>query len=350
MPLELLKQLVSIPSVSGDENSIATFLHDYLLEKGLKPQRKGDNIWFDIYKGDGPRLLLNSHIDTVPPSSQWTLDPFVPLEENSRLYGLGANDAKASVCSMIKSAISLRDSPFEGTLVVALTCNEEKGRLGLETIINELGTIDAAIVGEPNGMNICVAQKGILVLELSWVGISSHSAHGSSNNALLHCIQDLEYLSQLSWDRKDMFLGETRLEVTSVHSGDRVNVIPGEAKAIVDIRYSPKYSTDEIIKIIKQSTKANIRIYSDRRSAVSTDPKSFIVRAAMAAQPNVSLVGSKTSSDWVFLKHLPVIKMGPGDTTRSHTADEYIQLDELEQSVDIYKNTITNYFKYASEH
>ena len=346
MVVDLLKKLVAIPSVSGTEEKIATFVFDYFTSHGLSPKRKGDNVWVEIGNHKGPRLLLNSHIDTVPVAAGWTKKPFEPCEEDGKLFGLGANDAKASVAAMMTSAVQNIDfmKKVNGTIVIAIVCNEETGRLGIETIVSDLFPLDGAIVGEPNGMNICVAQKGALVLNLTWTGTSAHAAHGTTDHAIKKSMEDLTVLSKMRWPKVDSFLGETRLEITQVHAGDRVNVVPDKVTATVDIRYAPVYHSEEILGAVRLAIKGDVGVYSDRRKATHTDSNATIVKAAQKAQPGANIVGSKTSSDWVFLGSTPAIKMGAGDTTRSHTANEYVYLSEVEKAVDLYSSTIQHFF------
>lgn len=346
MSIELLKKLVSIPSISGNEDSIATFIFQYLHEKGLSPKRKGDNVWVEVGNGKGRRFLLNSHLDTVPVAAGWTKKPFEPFEEDGKLYGLGSNDAKASVAAMITATIDNIEfmKKVNGTLILAIVCNEETGRMGIETIISDLLPLDGAIVGEPNGMQICVAQKGALVLNLTWTGKSAHAAHGTTDHAIKKCTEDLLTLSRMHWPKIDPFLGETRLELTQVHAGDRVNVVPDRATATVDIRYAPVYHSEEILGAVRLAIKGEVGIYSDRRKATQTDPSSGIVQAALKAQPGTPLVGSKTSSDWVFLEQTPAIKMGPGNTEKSHTADEYVEISQIPKAIEIYGKTIRYFF------
>lgn len=339
---ELLKKLVATPSVTGSEEAIATLVFDELTKLGMSPTRKGDNVWATIGSGKSPRLLLNSHYDTVPASAGWSTPPFTPKVEDGKLYGLGSNDAKASVAAMIAAAAEAKKDveASGGTLLLALVCNEEAGRQGLETIVSDLKPLDGAIVGEPNGMEICIAQKGTLVLNLVWKGKAAHAAHGSSDNVLRKANEDLTKIFQMTWPKGDLFLGETRLELTQFHAGDRVNVIPDRATAVLDIRYTPIYHPEEILGMIRLAVKAEVSVHSDRRKAVKTDKESAIVRAAQKAQPKAALVGSKTSSDWVFLTDIATIKMGPGNTEVSHTANEYVELEQVRRAVTIYGETI----------
>ncbi|MFH1263889.1 MAG: M20/M25/M40 family metallo-hydrolase [Pseudomonadota bacterium] len=347
MVIDLLKELIAIPSVSGAEGTIAQFVFDRLASFGLSPKRKGDNVWCVVGSGKGPKILLNSHLDTVPAGSEWKREPYEPTEEGGKIFGLGSNDAKSSVAALITTVSNLKNeiSKHNGTIVLAITCNEEMGRMGLETVIEELKPLDAGIVGEPNGMKICVAQKGVLILDFSWTGIGAHAAHGTTDHALKKCMQDLIALSELRFGKSDPFLGETRLEVTQLHAGERKNVIPDSATATVDIRYTPVYDSEEILGKIRAAVRGEVRVYSDRRRAIRTDPASQIVKAAQAAQPGIPLVGSGTSSDWVFLSGIPSIKMGPGDTRRSHTADEFVEVSQVTKAVEIYSETVRRFLR-----
>ncbi len=349
MVIDLLKRLVAIPSVTGKEENIATFVFEELKRQGVNPKRKGDNVWVELGTGKTPRMLLNSHLDTVPPASEWSFPLYEPFEKDGKIYGLGSNDAKASVASMICAALEdwKETKGRKGTLVLALTCNEEAGCKGLETVVDDFLPIDGAIVGEPNGLQICVAQKGALIYHLCWKGKLSHAAHGSHDNAMQKAIEDLARLYDLKWEKNDPFLGESRVEITQVHAGERTNVIPGEVRASLDIRYAPVYEPDEILEKIGRIIRGEIDVYSDRRCAVHTSPESAIVRAAQRAKPGAPLVGSKTSSDWVFLKGVPAIKMGPGKTEVSHTADEYIEIDQLRMAVKVYRDTIREFFQWC---
>lgn len=345
MEIELLKELVAIPSVSGSEAAIATRVEGILRDLHLEPRRKGDNVWAVVGSGNAPRLLLNSHLDTVPAGPSWTIPPHPPTERDGRIFGLGANDAKASVAAMITAVAGLRDEIARsgGTVILALTCNEEMGRQGLETIVDDLKPLDAGIIGEPNGMGICVAQRGSVSLHLSWKGKSAHAAHGSPDNAMKKALEDLLALENLDWPKSDPLLGKARCEVTQIHAGDRINVIPDKVTASVDIRYGAAYEAAEIVRIVAETVRGEVKVHSDRRVAVATDADAAIVRAARSAQPGAALVSSGTSSDWVFLKGIDAIKMGPGDTKVSHTADEFIPTAEVSRGTKIYRETILRF-------
>ena len=349
MVIDLLKTLVSIPSASGSEAAIATKVESIFRDLHLEPLRSGDNVWAQVGSGNGPRLLLNSHIDTVPASPSWTIPPHPAQERDGKIYGLGSNDAKASVSAMIAAVVGIREKIEKsgGTVILAMTANEEMGRQGLETIVEELKPLDAGIVGEPNGMEICIAQRGSVSLHLSWRGKSAHAAHGSPDNAMKKALEDLLAIERLDWPKADPMLGKTRCEVTQVHAGDRVNVIPDRVTASVDIRYSPAYDAEEIVRKVREVVRGEVKVHSDRRIAVSTSERAPIVQAAKDAQPQSALVASGTSSDWVFLKGIDAIKMGPGNTKISHTADEFIPIEDVVRAVKIYQDTILRFLSNA---
>lgn len=344
MVVDLLKRLVRTPSASGTEGAIASLVVGELEALGFKPRRKGDNVWAEVGQGS-PRILLVSHIDTVPVAAGWTKDPYAAEEVNGKIYGLGANDAKASVASMITATHQAREllSNGAGTVIVGLACNEETGRDGLEKFIDDLLPLDGAIVGEPNNLEICVAQKGALVLQAQWRGASAHAAHGTLDHALFKAMEDLLALGRIQWEKQDRFLGSTRLEVTQFHGGERVNVIPDSCTGTLDIRYTPAYTSEEIVEKVRSTVRGEVSIYSDRRRATNTPVGSDIVQSARDAQPEAPIVGSSTSSDWVFLKGTEAIKMGPGHTKISHTADEYIEIGQLERAVAVYRETIRQF-------
>lgn len=346
MVVDLLKNLVRIPSVSGSEGEIAAFAAPELSRLGFETHRKGDNVWGTIGSG-GPRILLVSHLDTVPVAAGWTKDPYGLEESDGRIYGVGSNDAKASVAAMVTAGVQAREilMPGKGTVIVALACNEEAGRNGLETFMDDLLPLDGAIVGEPNHLEICIAQKGTLVFEVHWSGKTAHAAHGTSDHALIKAMEDLLALGRLPWTKVDRFLGSTRVEITQFHGGERVNVIPDRCSATLDIRYTPSYQPEEILAAVRGVVRGEITVYSDRRRAASTSIESAIARAARSAQPEAPITGSSTSSDWVFLKGVPAIKMGPGHTEHSHTVDEYIEIAQLERGVEVYRETLIRFFE-----
>lgn len=341
-PLELLQELVSIPSESGREDEVVHRLAAVMVELGLTPQVKGRNLTALIDGGPGPLLLLNSHTDTVPLGEGWNYGQ--ATLQNGRLYGRGSNDAKGCVVSMLLGAVAAGKS-LKGKVMLAFTCEEEVLGKGLETLLPEIPKPDAAVVGEPTGLSPAVAQKGLLVLEIHAKGRSAHAAHGGGENAVIAAAEDALALSKLTFPETHPVLGKTSLHVTQISGGARHNVIPDLCKLVVDIRTTPALPPAEIIARVKKAIKSDVVVRSNRLSAVETDSAHAIVQAAMTANPASAPYGSPTLSDWVFLKGIPTVKAGPGDSKRSHTPDEYLEVGELEAGVAFYENLIRSYFK-----
>ncbi|MDE2491576.1 MAG: M20/M25/M40 family metallo-hydrolase [Elusimicrobia bacterium] len=345
---DLLRELVRIPSPSGREDAAAARVEGALRELGLAPERRGRNVTAALDGGEGPLLLLNSHLDTVPVGEGWTREPLAGALEDGRIYGRGANDAKGCVVAMMLGAARAfaTDAP-KGRVLFAATCEEEVLGQGLETLLPELPRPDAAVVGEPTGLAPAVAQKGLLLLEVEARGRSAHAAHGGGVNAVEAAARDVLALSRLSLAREHPALGRASLHVTQIRGGERHNVIPDLCTLVVDVRTTPAYAPDEIAGLVRAAVDGRVRVRSSRLGSVETDPAHPIVRAALAASPGARPYGSPTLSDWVFLKGIPTVKAGPGDSRRSHAPDEYLETAELEAGVLFYERLIRAYFAEA---
>lgn len=347
-PAELLENLVATPSVSGEEKALADWFGDWLAEQGFCVQRSGNNLWFSVGSG-GPRLLLNSHLDTVPACDGWTREPWVPAREGDRLYGLGANDAKGCVAAMTAAALALARHPEApgGEVMFAFTAEEETGGAGIATILDRLGPLDAAVVGEPTGLAACTAQRGMLLLKCTAHGTPGHVAHGiGEGNAIHAAAADIARLAALRWPPHPV-LGEMRAQVTQVAGGRRRNQVPDTCEFFVDLRTTPDVAHEELADWLDTELVSEVAVHSQRYRPRATDSDAPIVRAALAAGAT-GPVGSATASDWAFLGALPAVKLGPGDTRRSHTADEYLTLGELEAGATLYTALITHYFQEAA--
>ena len=346
--VELLRDLVRIPSESGKEDAVVARVERAMTELGMTPVRSGRNVHATLGT-EGPLLLLNSHTDTVPVGEGWTVDPLGAELKDGRIYGRGSNDAKASgVAMMLGTARAYAKNPPKGRVCLALSCEEEINGKGLETLIGELPRPDAAVVGEPTGLQPAVAQKGLLILEITAKGRSAHAAHGGGVNAIEAAAQDVLALAGLSFERAHPALGRPSLAVTQINGGTRHNVIPDRCKLVVDIRTTPDYEPEQIAAQVGTLVKGEVSVRSQRLRSVDTDPESAIVRAALAANPGARPYGSPTLSDWVFLKGIPTVKCGPGDSRRSHTPDEFVTVAELEAGVVFYETLIREYFKRAA--
>lgn len=348
--LGFLKELVPFPSLSGEEAEIADFVETHVQQSGVEVQRHGDNVAFSIGTGEDT-LLLNSHLDVVPPSSDHPYDPFEPVEVDGELYGRGSVDAKASGATMTSALLSLANegwTPNGGRVIVGLTTQEESGgeTNGLQELRPELPPLSAAVVGEPTDLQPCVAQKGLLILKIHVHGTAAHAARAHlGENAISGAMDVIRQLGGVSLDREDPYLGAPTKTVTTIDGGSAHNVVPEHCVFTLDIRTTPAYRHDEIIERVRSAVDAEVKVHSQRLVPCSTPEDASVVRAAQTAVPNADLFGSATSSDWVFLHDVPTVKLGPGHSERSHTSEERIAVGDVERAVDIYRDLIRAYFR-----
>jgi acetylornithine deacetylase len=353
--LKLHSDLVAIPSLSREEKEVADLLSAYAESNGIPCERMGDNVIMhtdsDITtENGGPTLLLNSHLDVVPASADHPFDAFTPTLQDGNMFGRGSVDAKASVASMTTAVASLiREGwhPANGKLMLALTVCEELGGMdnGLEAVLPELPAPDAAIVGEPTGMEPCIAQKGLLILKMISHGKTAHAARSHLGvNAIEMAARDVQRVTGITFDRVHPFLGETTLTPTTIEGGSARNVVPDRCVVYLDIRTTPVYSHAELTSMLAPIVESEMSVHSDRLVPVDTDPSESIVQACISANPGATPFGSPTLSDWIYLSGTPAVKMGPGNSDLSHTANEHIAVTELEKSVDIYRNAIKHFF------
>ena len=334
--IALLSQLISITSFSRDEKAAADFLEKHIELKGYNAGRKNNNIWilspgFDSAK---PTLFLNSHIDTVKPASGWQRNPFVPTIEGDCLYGLGSNDAGASVVTLLETFFYLTQKQQAYNLIFAASAEEEvSGADGLESLLKELPKIDFAIVGEPTKMDMAVAEKGLMVLDCTVTGIAGHAARNEGDNAIYKAIKDMEWFRTFDFPKHSDLLGPVKMTVTQVNAGTQHNVVPDKCTFVVDIRSNECYSNSEILEHVKLHVTGNVVPRSTRLSSTATPLTHPIVVKGL--QVGCNLYGSPTLSDQALMP-FPSVKMGPGDSARSHTADEYILLSELEKAISKY--------------
>ncbi|QDE70082.1 MULTISPECIES: M20/M25/M40 family metallo-hydrolase [Myxococcus] len=344
---ELLQALVAIPSVSGDEGRIADTVSGWAEGWGARVQRQGHNVWFSV--GSGPRrLLVNSHLDTVKPCAGWTYEPHAPVWREDRLYGLGSNDAKGCVTGMLLAARTLlaEGAPTGAEVVFAFTAEEETGGQGLGTLLPNLGPLDAAIVGEPTSLKPCTAQRGMLLLRCTAHGKSAHVAHAHATeavNAIHLAATDIAVLAELRFPPHPL-LGEARAQVTQVSGGLARNQVPDRCEFFVDLRTTPGMEHAMVARQVAGALKSEVKVHSERYLPKATSAEQPIVRAAVAAS-GAQPVGSSTASDWAFLGDIPAVKVGPGDTLRSHLADEFITRAELEAGAAFYTQLVRGYFE-----
>jgi acetylornithine deacetylase len=338
----LLPALVAIPSVSRDEQAVADLLSSELAAAGVAVSRAGNNLWFEIGRGR-PRLLLVSHLDTVPAGDGWTVDPHAARWDDERLVGLGANDAKGCVAAMAEAALALAagGAPPLGSVVFAFTAEEEVGGgNGISALRPLLGEFDAAVIGEPTGLDVCVAQRGLVILRCVARGRSAHAAHVEGGvNAVHAAAADIVRLAGMRFGDHPL-LGATSPQVTRIGAGGALNQVPAACEFFVDLRVSPGVTADAVVARLRGELASDVAVHSARYPPCSTDAAHPLVQAALAAAGRSRGTGSRTTSDWVFLSDLPAVKVGPGDTRRSHGPDEYLTRSELEAGVAFYRRLV----------
>lgn len=338
--VDLLKALVATPSVSRDEAGTAALLADFLAARGASPERRANNVCarsahFDPAR---PTLLLNSHHDTVRPAPSYTRDPFLPEIEAGRLYGLGSNDAGASVVALTACFLALRGRELPFNLLLALTAEEEcMGERGIRMLLPELEGVGMALVGEPTGMRAAVGERGLVVLDCTAHGRSGHAARNEGVNALYIALEDIARLRTFRFDRESPLLGAIGIAVTQIGAGTQHNVVPDSCRFVVDVRTTDAYSNEETVEILRAALRSDVAPRSTRIRAVALDDAHPLVRAARAAGHETYV--SPTTSDRTLMP-FPALKMGPGESSRSHTADEYVLLSEIEEGITGYERFI----------
>lgn len=335
--IDLLKGMIARPSVSRDEKAVADFLEAQWKQAGHTVSRLGNNLWLSKPPLDPakPVLLLNSHIDTVKPAAGWTRDPFTPeTDEEGRLYGLGSNDAGASVVSLYAAYTLLQQKEQPYNLIFLASCEEEvSGKGGLESVLPYLPPIRFAVVGEPTGMQPAVAEKGLMVLDCTALGKAGHAARNEGVNAIYRALDDINWLRSYRFPEESPFLGPVKMTVTLIHAGTQHNVVPDRCEFTVDVRSNECYSNEQLYDAIRQHLQSEVKARSFRLNSTRTDiAHPFVQRAViLGKQP----FGSPTLSDQALMP-FPSVKMGPGDSARSHSADEYIREIEIREAIDLY--------------
>ncbi len=334
--IALLQQLIAIQSYSKEESTVADFLERYIEIKGYVVSRKENNVWMlsPGFEPKRPTILLNSHIDTVKPVAGWTRDPFSPVIEDGKLFGLGSNDAGASVVSLLHAFFYLTQKQQHYNLIFAASGEEEiSGENGIESLLKELPKIDFAIVGEPTGMNLAVAEKGLMVLDCIVTGLAGHAARNEGDNAIYKALPAIEWFKNYEFEKKSELLGAVKMTVTQINAGTQHNVVPDTCSFVVDVRSNEMYSNQEILDEIRKFIDCDVQPRTTRLSSTATPINHPIVNRGI--ELNRSVFGSPTLSDQALMT-FPSLKMGPGESLRSHTADEYILLDEIGAAIEIY--------------
>lgn len=334
--VELLKRMISTPSVSRQESAVADVIQNWMLEKGIIVNRIGNNLIVrqESCSNDKPVILLNSHIDTVKPAVGYTRNPYSPDEVDGRLWGLGSNDAGGPMVSLLAAYRWLVQTEQSYHLVYVASCEEEvSGKNGIESVIPQLGRVDLAIVGEPTQMQMAVAEKGLMVLDCTSHGKSGHAARNEGINAIYKAMTDIEWFRTHQFERVSQFLGSVKTSVTQIDAGTQHNVVPDTCKFVVDVRVNELYKNTELLEYIKSKVDCDVQERSTRLNSSAISMTHPIVQRGM--QLGLRTFGSPTMSDQALMPFTSV-KIGPGDSARSHTADEYIEIEEIENGIEVY--------------
>jgi acetylornithine deacetylase len=335
--IELLKQLIETPSLSGEENDTASLIENFLRDEGSEPKRKDNNVWAynKNYDPAKPSILLNSHHDTVKPNNGWTYQPYKATLENGKLTGLGSNDAGAPLVSLMAAFIFFsKQQDLKYNLIFSATGEEEtSGAKSIRSVLGDFGKFDFAIVGEPTGMEMAIAEKGLIVLHLQANGVAGHAARGNGVNAISKAIEDVNWFNTFKFPKESKMLGPVRMSVTGINGGVQHNVIPDKCTFMVDIRSTDAYTNDEILEIIRANVSSDILRASNNLNPSSIGEKHSLVLAAKKL--GIPRFASPTLSDQSQI-NTPSVKIGPGLSERSHTANEFVYLSEIEQGVEKY--------------
>ena len=338
--VELLKKLIATPSVSRNEKDAADIMEQTIRSYGFEPQREANNIWMidPHYDESRPTLLLNAHIDTVKPVASWTRDPFSPDVEDGVLYGLGSNDCGGGLCSLLQIFRMLTEKPQHYNLIYLASAEEEvSGKDGITRALPLLPHIDLAIVGEPTGMNPAVAEKGLMVLDVIAHGKSGHAARNEGVNAIYEALDDMRWIRDYKFEKVSEFLGPTKMTLTVVNAGTQHNVIPDKCTMLVDIRTNEFYDNEEVFEFIRQHLKSEVKAHSFRLKSSRIAPEHPLIKkcVAMGMKP----FGSPTLSDQALM-HFPSFKLGPGESSRSHSANEFIRISEIRDAIAKYETLL----------
>lgn len=340
--LFLLQKLISLPSLSKEEDDTASAIELFLQDYGVKTHRRENNVWAfnKYYDSSKPTILLNSHHDTVKPNPGYTRDPFAADIEDGKLFGLGSNDAGGCLVSLIAAFLHFYEQEnLKYNLCLAATAEEEiSGKNGIELVVPELGQLEFAIVGEPTLMDLAIAERGLMVLDCVSHGKAGHAAREEGDNAIYKAIEDIEWFRTYEFAKKSTLFGPVKMSVTVIEAGSQHNVVPSVCKFTVDVRVTDAYRNEEVLKIIQQNVNCDVTPRSTRLKSSSINEDHPIVKAGIALGRKT--YGSPTTSDQALLD-IPSLKIGPGDSARSHMADEFIYVDEIEQGINLYIQLIS---------
>jgi acetylornithine deacetylase len=335
--VQLLQTLISTPSFSKEENQTADIIDIFLKEHGVKTHRKLNNIWAwnQDFNPAKPTILLNSHHDTVKPNSGYTRDPFDAEIEDGKLFGLGSNDAGGCLVSLIATFLYYYDQPdLKYNFCLATTAEEEiSGNNGLELIVPQLGKLDFGIVGEPTQMQLAIAERGLMVLDCTAIGRAGHAAREEGDNAIYKAIKDIEWFRNYRFPKESEVFGPIKMSVTIINAGSQHNVVPATCTFTVDVRVTDAYRNEEVLEMIREQVECEVKPRSIRLKPSSIPKEHAIVQAGIAL--GRTTYGSPTTSDQSLLD-IPSIKLGPGDSGRSHMADEFVYVNEIKEGIELY--------------
>jgi len=336
--IELLKNLIETPSFSSEENKTAVHIENWFKQHHISYQRNVNNVWAvnNYFDKNKPTLLLNSHHDTVKPNNGYTNNPFKAIIKDGKLYGLGSNDAGGCLVSLIATFTHFyTKKDLKYNLVIVASAEEESsGKNGLNSMLSIIPKVDVAIIGEPTLMNLAIAEKGLLVFDVKVKGTPSHAAHINTDNAIYNTIDVLKWFQNFKFEKTSSILGDVKLTVTQINAGKQHNAVPAEVNLVIDVRVNDKYTNQEIVDILTKESPCDTLIPRSLRLNSSSIPINHeLVQAGIALGRET--YGSPTMSDQAVLC-CPSLKLGPGDSKRSHTADEFIYINEIEEGIAIY--------------
>jgi len=347
--INLLKALIQMPSFSREENKTAELLEGWLKDQNVEAYRTGNNIWAKNKDFDPKKrtLLLNSHHDTVKPNTGYTKDPFDAHVEDGKLFGLGSNDAGGALTMLLAAFMHFYEKKDLSYNIVFLASSEEEisGKNGIPVAIEAMPKITCGIVGEPTSMRMAIAEKGLMVIDGVAKGISGHAAHDNTENAIYNALEDIDKLKNFMFQDSSELLGPVKVSVTQINAGQQHNVVPDTCKFVIDVRTNECYSNEEAFEILKISLKSDLKPRSFRLNSSGIDLQHPLVKSGL--ELGLETYGSPTLSDQAQMP-FPTIKLGPGETTRSHQADEYIHIKELEEGANLYINLINKLFNYET--
>ena len=334
--VELLKHLIATPSVSRSEEQAANVMEQAIRDLGFQPRREANNVWAldPHFDENRPTLLLNAHLDTVKPVATWTRNPYCPEQDGDMLYGLGSNDCGGGLVSLLQvfAWLTAKEQPYN-VIYLASAEEEVSGKDGISRVLPLLPPVEVAIVGEPTGMQPAIAEKGLMVLDVVAHGTSGHAARGEGGNAIYEALEDLHFLHTHKFRKVSDLLGPTIMNVTMIHAGTQHNVVPDRCEMVVDIRTNEFYQNEFVFEFLKKRLKSEVTARSFRLHSSRIDPQHPIVRRckSMGLKP----FGSPTLSDQALMS-FPSLKLGPGESSRSHSADEFIRISEIAAAIETY--------------